>query len=65
MQDNLCGLCGNWDGDLSNDVRFRDGTIMTPPPQGAGIPWVDRQVEPIYGNNWEVNILKIINTYYL
>jgi len=54
MQNNLCGLCGNWDGKESNDIRFRDGTIIAPSPQAPGTSWIDKLIEPKYGNHWEV-----------
>jgi len=48
MQKNLCGLCGNWDHDGSNDLRFRNGSVIAPQSQSQ------RTVDPIYGNDWEV-----------
>ena len=53
MQDNLCGLCGNWDRHGSNDLRFRNGNVMAPPKQ-KGTRNKERIVDPIYGNDWEV-----------
>ncbi|CAL4229916.1 unnamed protein product, partial [Meganyctiphanes norvegica] len=52
MKQNLGGLLGNWDNDTSNDLRFRNGTIMDPPQQ-IWSNWCDRLIDPIYGNDWK------------
>ncbi|CAL4167583.1 unnamed protein product, partial [Meganyctiphanes norvegica] len=43
LQNSTCGLCGNYDGEPSNDIRFRDGIIIDPPQQ--------RQIDSTYGND--------------
>ena len=53
MQNKLCGLCGNWDLDGTNDLTFRNGTSIAPPQQ-EGTRADQRNVDPIYGNDWEV-----------
>jgi len=53
MQGNLCGFCGNWNGEKIGDLRLRNGDIINNPSQRF-VSWTDRLVEIVYGVDWEI-----------
>ncbi|CAL4111585.1 unnamed protein product, partial [Meganyctiphanes norvegica] len=53
LASNLYGLCGDWDGTKSGDLKLRDHSIINPPGGGFFGFFASKNVDQNFGKDWE------------